>query len=417
MNKMIVIPVLFLLSLMLAACNSESENGSDNEGESNPTGQKEETPVEVDEEDAGSQEDESEEANYTEENVKGDYIIYSERADELGLLYYFTRTAEDLPHQELLHRSLVESDTSLRNLFSAVTNFEVQGTAANFYYNEDDNLSMASTESEEFWEVLNELGFRFGIEEFNLLNQDGERGLTFAENYWEEPVKIEPEPNRGYYVVSAENSERGELTYVSAAVAGEEIYDDNGELLDFGQTVEAMAEVESGEPFYYAGIFEGMEIEEAIIEENQAIVRYRVNDGVQASEQERIDFEQVLQLTALDFQVQGLKIVNESDKIVSTYPLVETKNADMNADREQEESSKMTEDEAIEKVFNYLEAQEDVNLDDIQLMIQDTEGNENEFTVQAFVFSGEEEDEAQMTNTLGWYSVDKNTGEVEATDY
>ncbi|WP_144558259.1 hypothetical protein [Shouchella miscanthi] len=82
-----------------------------------------------------------------------------------------------------------------------MTDFEVDGTILNLYFNEDDVLSMASTESNQFWEVLHEPGFRYGISEVNLFNQDGERGLVFAESIWEEPIAIEPEPNRGYYVV------------------------------------------------------------------------------------------------------------------------------------------------------------------------------------------------------------------------
>lgn len=122
--------------------------------------------------------------------------------------------------------------------------------------------------------------------------------------------------------MSAEESERGEYTYVSGAVAEEEIYTADGELLDFGQTVEAMATVNSDGASYYSGIYEGLEIEEAMINGNQAIVRYRVSDEVEASELERQDFEQVLQLAALDFQVDELKIVNEMDRVISVYPLV-----------------------------------------------------------------------------------------------
>ncbi|GAF11155.1 hypothetical protein JCM19045_236 [Bacillus sp. JCM 19045] len=40
------------------------------------------------------------------------------------------------------------------------------------------------------------------------------------------------------------------------------------------------------------------------------------------TEQERIDFEQVLQLAALDFQVEELHLVNETDQVISIFPLI-----------------------------------------------------------------------------------------------
>lgn len=81
----------------------------------------------------------------------------------------------------------------------------------------------------------------------NLFNQDGERGLTFAESIWEEPIAIEPEPNRGYYVVSLDSSKRGESTYVSGIVTEESIYGEGDELFSFEETIETMATIEAEE--------------------------------------------------------------------------------------------------------------------------------------------------------------------------
>lgn len=334
MKKMGLVSGLVCVGLVVAACNNTNETDSANETPSNGDEDIGETePIDnegdsvsddesVNEGEGSDHENGAEEPDYTEEQVAGDFLIYGDRLESFGLMFYFTRTADDLTREQRFHQSLMESDPSQRDLFSAVTDFEVDGTVANLYFNEDDQLSMSSTESGHFWEVLHEIGFRYGIDEFNLFNQDGERGLAFAENTWEEPVEIEQEPNRGYYVMPAEESERGEYTYISGAVAEEEIYTDDGELFDFGQTVEAMATVENDGASYYSGIYEGLEIEEAMINGKQAIVRYHVSDGVEATEQERQDFEQVLQLAALDFQVEDLKIINETDRVISVYPLV-----------------------------------------------------------------------------------------------
>ncbi len=80
--------------------------------------------------------------------------------------------------------------TPQRQHFSNMTDFEVDGTTLNLYFNEDDVLSMASTESNQFWEVLHEPGFRYGISEVNLFNQDGERGLVFAESIWKNRLQL-----------------------------------------------------------------------------------------------------------------------------------------------------------------------------------------------------------------------------------
>lgn len=322
LKKMRVVLGLVFISLVVAACNNANEtpsNSNEDIGEIETTEGEE---ISASDDDTAKNDEDAEELDYTEEQVAGDFLIYGEWLEGTDFMLYFTRTTDEMTREERFHQSLIESDPSQRDLFSATTNFEVDGTVVNLYYNENDHLSMASTESAQFWEVLHAIGFRYGFDEFNLFNQDGERGLTFAESYWEEPVEIEQEPNRGYYVVSPEKSERGEFTYISGAVAGEEIYADDGELLDFGQTVEAMATVENDKGSYYSGIYEGLEIEEAMIDGDEAIVKYDISDEAEVSQQEREDFEQVLQLAALDFQVEELKIVNETDRIVSVYPLL-----------------------------------------------------------------------------------------------
>ncbi|GAA0339463.1 hypothetical protein ACFQ4Z_08180 [Oceanobacillus oncorhynchi subsp. oncorhynchi] len=442
MKKIGVVLGLFLFIFVLAACNNTNETDSEEETPSNNEADSEEDGNETDsnkpEEDAASDENpaeneeennhsdnEAEEQDYTEEQVSGDYLIHAEWLDGTDLLLYFTRTADEMTREERIHQSLMESDPSQRDLFSATTNFEVDGTAVNLYYNEDDDLSMASTESAMFWEALNEIGFRYGLDEFNLFNQDGERGLTFAENHWEEPVEIEQEPNRGYYVMSPEETERGEHTYISGAVAEEEIAAEDGELFDFDQTIEAMATTTNDNGSYHSGIYEGLEVEEARIDGDQAVVTYHINDDAEPTQQEREDFEQVLQLTALDFQVEELRLVNETDQVISTYPLLneagdnngtaeedDNQSEDTSNANEQEENTEITEEDATTNVFDYVDEHSDTNREDVKAMVQDDEDEEGYYTVQAFVFSGEEGEE-QMTNTIGWYLVDKETGEVK----
>ncbi|GIN73409.1 hypothetical protein J14TS2_38840 [Bacillus sp. J14TS2] len=425
MKKVGVVFGLLLMTLAVAACNTTNETSS--QGETGTTDDKQGSASDDDavknDDESNDSDNEAEEQEYTEEEVTGDFLIYGEWLEGTDLVLYFTRTTDEMTREERFHQSLMESDPSQRELFSDTTKFEVDGKAANLYFDENDDLSMASTESSQFWEVLNEIGFRYGIEEFNLFNQDGERGLALAENHWEEPVKIEEEPNRGYYVMSPEESERGEYTYISGAVAEEEIYADDGELFDFGQTVEAMTTVKTDEDTYHSGIYDGLEIEEAMIDGNQAIVKYHIDDGVEASQQEREDFEQVLQLAALDFQVEALQLVNETDQVISTYPLLDetddnnntvadndSQSEDQSGKKEQEE---LTEEDATGIAFDYVDEHEDYDREDVKAMVDRDE--DGKFIVRIFVYSGGEDD-TQMMNTIGWYQVDKETGEITERD-
>ncbi|GAF11156.1 hypothetical protein JCM19046_1656 [Bacillus sp. JCM 19046] len=289
MKKMTIVVLLSSLTFSMAACSDDDASNTSVDSSSNEeAGTNTTEPVENEEDDESTNDLDNDETDdtdnesgagekddtpeYREEQVTGEYIIHLERSEELPLQLYFLRTTDEMTREQLIHESLNESDPSQRQLFSQVTDFEVDGTTLNLYFNEDDVLSMASTESNQFWEVLHELGFRYGISEVNLCNQDGERGVNFAENTWEEPIAIEPETNRCYYVILLESSERGESTYVSGAIAEETIFGDEDELLSFEQTIEAMATVENEEGPYHSGIYDGLEIEEARIEDDQAIV-------------------------------------------------------------------------------------------------------------------------------------------------
>ncbi|WP_373895285.1 hypothetical protein ACUL41_14380 [Virgibacillus natechei] len=62
-----------------------------------------------------------------------------------------------------------------------------------------------------------------------------------------------------------------------------------------------------------------------------------------------------------------------------------------------EENTEVTEEDAPGKVFDYVDEHEDIDSEDVNAMVQD--------------------DEAQMTNTIGWYLVNKETGEVEEKEF
>lgn len=71
-----------------------------------------------------------------------------------------------------------------------------------------------------------------------------------------------------------------------------------------------------------------------------------------------------------------------------------------------EENDEITEDEAIENVNKYIEEHEDY--DDVSAMVDREE--DGKFHIRVF------ENHSDHIATLGWYMVDKETGEVEAKD-
>lgn len=214
LRKIASVAGLISVSLLAVACNDTTEENPSNNGgtpEGASSDQSEEQASvsnrdETEEEDSLNEDhdeengDSDEEKDYTEERVAGDYLIFAEPHESFGVVFQFTRTAEELTREERFQQSLQESDPSQQDLFSATTHYEMDERTANFYYNDEDTLSMASTESNQFWEVLHELSFRFGINEINLFNQDGERDLHFAQMTIEEPIEVDHAPNRGYYV-------------------------------------------------------------------------------------------------------------------------------------------------------------------------------------------------------------------------
>ncbi len=421
LRKIASVAGLISVSLLAVACNDTTEENPSNNGgtpEGASSDQSEEQASvsnrdETEEEDSLNEDHDEENGDndYTEERVAGDYLIFAEPHESFGVVFQFTRTADELTREERFQQSLQESDPSQRDLFSATTHYEMDERTANFYYNDEDTLSMAATESNQFWEVLHELSFRFGINEINLFNQDGERDLHFAQMTIEEPIEVDHAPTRGYYVRLPENHDQGESQYVSGNSVGKEMYYDDDELLDFSQTIEAMASVDDDNGDYGSGLYEGLNVQEATIDDNQAIVSYNLHDGSEPSEQERIDFEHVVQLAALDFQVEELRLVNETEKVISIYPLAEP--FDFNEDEqheesnEQEESTAITREDASNLVFDYIRDHGDYDLEEVQIGVEDREDEEDVFVVRVFVFSGE------MMNTVGWYQVDKETGEVE----
>lgn len=76
---------------------------------------------------------------------------------------------------------------------------------------------------------------------------------------------------------------------------------------------------------------------------------------------------------------------------------------------EQETENEIAEDEVAGIVFDYIDEHEEFDTGDVQVGVD--ERDEETYRAQVFTF-GPEDAEQQMTQTLGWYSIDKMSGEV-----
>lgn len=105
---------------------------------------------------------------------------------------------------------------------------------------------------------------------------------------------------------------------------------------------------------------------------------------------------------------------HQSDENETTDETNSTENEEKNETEEQDQEidNELTEEEAIENVLSYLEEQEGMETEGLRL---NTTERKEAFRVQVFAFVPEDEEE-QMTQTLGWFLVDKESGEVTKTD-
>ncbi|GAF12395.1 hypothetical protein JCM19045_1592 [Bacillus sp. JCM 19045] len=72
---------------------------------------------------------------------------------------------------------------------------------------------------------------------------------------------------------------------------------------------------------YESVMYEGLMIEEARLTDDVATVQYTVES--EGTEEERIRFEQGVQLTAIEFSPKELRLVNNTEGMTSVFPLQE----------------------------------------------------------------------------------------------
>ncbi|GAK03740.1 hypothetical protein JCM19037_2084 [Geomicrobium sp. JCM 19037] len=315
--------------LMMAACSDETNEPIQNE-EAVDIEPEREQQEDLENEDTEAEETEIEEADHS-ESEREDGPIHDEMFVDAPFLLHtdvnfldnvsnevmmvdIERTEEEIARADQFLLSLQQSDTTQNDIFSAIDETSMDEGNALLYFSFDGPMSMASTESAIFLDKLHYTADMYGIETLFFF-EDGEPGAMFGELAEMEAEDVEVTPNRGYYVYEQD----GDSTF--ARIADIEDIDENQ---DFNETLEAMQTVTAHEEHFQPGISNLVTIHDAWTDdEGTAQVHYAVTDAESWNDEDENVFFKALQLTALDFGAERLRLVDEENEEIIDYRLLE----------------------------------------------------------------------------------------------
>ncbi|MFK8794824.1 hypothetical protein [Planococcus plakortidis] len=328
-------------ALLLASCQ-ETENPppstEDTDSPSEPTPNEEEA-VEEKESNEDSQNNEDEEAwdepidqpnddasdGFEETQVSPSYFIETHAyVTETGYLTAFNIERdenEEVTFEESLTQSLIENDPTTLEILGSYAELTVDMPTLNVKFNEEDGgaLSTTSAQTTFFYSSLFGISDLYGIEEIVFTNPEGEENVIVAQRLVDKPLIVEEERgiSRGYYTIY--DKELQQTNFLAGVEVGEQVADENGEPLSFPETVEAMKAVDQEGATYSSAMAEGLEVVDASLENDTATVRF-TSDEETITDPDLIVFENAMQLAALDFRVEELRLINETLEESTTYP-------------------------------------------------------------------------------------------------
>ncbi|WP_042360836.1 hypothetical protein [Geomicrobium sp. JCM 19055] len=351
MNKKIMAFVPTLPFLLTMACDTqEGENTTNEPVETTEASDEDldpdEDPEPVEEEAVNADPDEDnaetpghevDEAN-EEESVEHDEHYFTENIvlnhdqffdEEYGLipLMTITASASDLDHRLLA--SFTSSDRTQGNITEYVTNIEIdEDDVIHFTFSDDLStapISMASTESRGFMEMLHAVSDGFGAEQMNFYTGD-EPGVLIDPLAEMEEVPVELEEGIGYYrpTISSEDSEY-ENVFIPSRVTDDPIISE-----DFGEVLRELQTFEGG-AYYESPISDVIELHDAWIEDDgKAQLHYSITDESEWDEEQQQAFEYAVFLTALDFNATNARLVDEGNQEILDFPLLEDRDPHAN---------------------------------------------------------------------------------------
>ncbi|MFD1019851.1 hypothetical protein [Thalassobacillus hwangdonensis] len=239
------------------------------------------------------------------------YAIHRDKGEE-----------QALSPEERLETSLLNNDPSEQDILSSYADLSFEWPNLIIQFNEDGNeLAATSAQSNLFFEALYGISDLYGVEEITFLNPDGEKAVTLAERSIDEPIAVKDERDltRGYYTIYDE--ELGETLFLPGGELEEQVVNENDQPLSFPETIEAMGSIDLADAFYSSAIVEGIQIVDSSITNGVAAVQYTMDEDI-VTEEDRIVLENAIQLAALDFHAWEVKLMNDTLKEITTYPLI-----------------------------------------------------------------------------------------------
>ncbi|MDE0583519.1 hypothetical protein ON064_10785 [Planococcus sp. A6] len=327
-------------ALLLTSCQGTENPPASTEETDSPseTTPDEEETVEAQESNEDSQDKENEEASdepvdqpdadasdgFEETQASPSYFIETHAyVTETGYLTAFNIERdenEEGKFEESLIQSLIENDPSTQEILGSYAELTVDMPTLNVKFTEEGSaLSTTSAQTNFFYSSLFGISDLYGIEEIVFTNPEGEENVTVAQRLVDAPMIVEEERgvSRGYY--TSYDKELEQTNFLAGAEVGERVADENGEPLSFAETIEAMKTADQEGAAYSSAIVEGLEVVDASLEDETATVRF-TSDEETITEPDLIVFANAMQLAALDFGVEELRLINETLEESTTYP-------------------------------------------------------------------------------------------------
>lgn len=315
---------LIVTVLLITGCSMNADEESANQNEPAET----ETPAEQPEETtepAEDTEEKKEQETFTDEVIDGDYKVSGHFVNldgqEMPVMgFSFDRADEEETRETRLMESLIESDVSINQILSKLQEVRiVEATEAELVFTDDEQFtSLASTEQLNLTSMIEEISRFYGISELHFYIGD-EPGIMYGQTGELDGMTIEAAQNRGYFLPTGEAADNGEIIFISGSALEKNMKDEEGELFDFAATVEEMAASRDDASSYESAVPQAIEIQDIQTEAKEAEVVFEMDNNQSNSEQAAKQFETALQLTALDFDLAALHLVNKSDMTRKTF--------------------------------------------------------------------------------------------------
>jgi hypothetical protein len=338
-NKITRIAGMACIAFLLASCQNSENPATDQDSEPvDGNSQNEDISVETDEngnENSTNEDVEEESTNETPDNESDtygrteaatDYFIDSHTySAETKFLTAFTikrEEDENTSPEERLRLSLIENDPSEQDILGSFSDISVDWPKLHVHFKEEGSqLSTTSAQMTLFYDSLVGISDLYGIEEIVFFNPDGEQNIIVAGRQVDAPIIIEEERGlpRGYYTIY--NKDLQQTLFLPGRELGEKVAHENGEPLSFPETIEAMGTVDNDHAFYSSAIVEGLEVVNTSLENGIATIHYTFDDEL-VTEADRIVFTKAIQLAALDFDAEEVRLVNDTEQEIMTYPLM-----------------------------------------------------------------------------------------------